>query len=403
MPVRSIQVEVDGKPRTIHADIPDGMSQADIMLQVEEYVASQPTAAAAKPSFLKDFQDRAMGQIGQNIGGMVGAIGDIPGTMQNEGDRIAQHVHNAKYDFDKGNYGQSLWNAVKSTPVVGGAIEQTTDRVARGQWPELTGDLMTGRLLSGPGRGMKGTPASGLGTGTLRTAGEIVKNQKLKMATKLPVVGKFIEGANDIWTEARAKTKATEEAVATAKRIADQRAGKGAPNGVMDSFKAQLPEVVAKSKAEEAAALALKKGAETAKTVVNGTADEFVAKRKLDQRVTQAAAKTTEAQAAQLKAEVAKATTKDADTGARMAAAAEKARTAAAQEAKAKGEKQGFELIKDVERKNAAEMAERALKERLGTAAEKEAGAAKELSATEAARLARQAERQAKVRATLAP
>lgn len=404
MPERKITAEINGRQATITADIPDGASPEDINAAISAYAEANPKQfSGPTPSMLKDFQDRAMGTIGSNVSGMAGAIADPRAAFENEGKRIAQHVHNSEYDFNHGNYGQSLWNAVKSTPLVGGAIERTTDRIANGQWPELTGDVMTGRLLSGPGRGMKGTASSGVGTATMETAAEILKNQKLQGLKILPWgIGSTVTKLDDMWKTASAKTKATTQAVATAERIAKQKAGQGAPNKVMDTFKAKLPEVVAKAKAEEAAALATKQGAEIAKTV-NGAADEFQAKRGLEKRVSQAEVKTTKAKESMAAAAQEKGSMRAGSQAERVAEAAEKAKAAAKAEADALAKKQGFELAQAAEKQAAAQTAEAKMQARLGVAATKEAGVAQELSATEAARLARQAERQAKVRATLAP
>lgn len=47
MPAKTITAEIDGKVRTIKADIPDGASQEEIMQAVEQYIATQPPERTA--------------------------------------------------------------------------------------------------------------------------------------------------------------------------------------------------------------------------------------------------------------------------------------------------------------------------------------------------------------------
>lgn len=418
MSERKISAEVNGRKVTFTADIEDGASPEDIHAAVSAYAEANPKQfEGPPPSALKAFQDRAMGAIGQNMSGMASAFMNPKRTLNAEGDRISGLVHDAEYDFNHGNYGQSLWNAVKSTPLVGGTIEQTAGRVNRGEWPELVGDVMTGAGMGAVTRPipgiMKKTPrVAGTGIraaidapfsarpGAVGTAvGALAGHGSLEGAVIGAGVGeatsRILAGTKAAYKEAKAITR---ENALKEKILESNKVRPGMQSGRM----AEAEALAKKAKADEAVALSRKRGAELAKTLTDPK-ETARAGAKLTQRVNAAEAKTVAAKETMATAAHEKSTARAGSQADRVAEAAEKAKAAAKAEADALAKKQGFELAQAAEKQVAAKTAEAKMQSRLEVAAEKEAGAVKELSTTEAARLARQAERQAKVQATLAP
>lgn len=198
MPLQDIQVEVNGVPQTIHADIPEGMSHEDIMAQVEEYVAKQPKGGsegggrdyANNPVTLKDLPGvlQIPGKMYRGASEAAGGLGTLlttnpATTLGNELARSAEQAHNAKYSLEHGNYGDAAINTAKAIPVLGAAVEPALKRIKNGEYAEGAGELLFNMLLGKglskiPG-GVKAVGRGGKLTKAIATNPEVIESYPL--------------------------------------------------------------------------------------------------------------------------------------------------------------------------------------------------------------------------------
>lgn len=204
MPKRTITAEIDGKVRRITADIPDDATPEEIEGAVSAYFraaapAPAPTLQAQQPqsaaSLLQQADQRTIpGRLA------TGAIGAAKGTVQT----LGQLVTNPGGVFDsvrqdsamedklageaqrRGDTLGTLRHSVQSIPVLGPTLRAVTDRISKGEIPELAGEIAFGavapRAVSSAAKGARSMAAEA--APALRRSAERSYSAALNATTK---------------------------------------------------------------------------------------------------------------------------------------------------------------------------------------------------------------------------
>jgi len=210
MPERTIEAEIDGKSRTIVADIPDGSTPEQVQSAVREYIKANPIPEDKKPE--PGFWSKLGSQAKDFAGTITSDIASIPGavnqafyhpidTIRGIGESQGGEYEASKEAFKKGQIGEGIRRGIGyAIPFAGPQLSQAGTEAESGQYGKSLAHTL--ELTPAPEAAMKGLASLGrraLGPASKATArsiyeAELRPSAKISLAQRKELVERGLKG-----------------------------------------------------------------------------------------------------------------------------------------------------------------------------------------------------------------